>query len=172
MFKKFLALIAVFAMILLYSSEVFAAGVDDVVSNKWTKSTSQFIVIITRPDDNESTFRKSYIICGNTRKENIRVKLLILNKNTGTYELFNNSNGENSWDIGASGVFMKEIDLPYEGSNTIRIVAYDKYASKSLVAGKNLQISDFTITLLNNNIKNNIKNRFVRFTDMLYKMFE
>jgi hypothetical protein len=151
------------------------SAINDELISKQTKASSQFIVTITRPDSDESTFRNSYIISGNTKKNNIKVKLLLLNKTSDKYELFENDEGESSWIIGTSGVFMKEVELPVEGSYAIRIVAFNKFDENNLVLGKTLQVSDFNISLLNKNIKDKIKSkmsRFIDFTNMLHRLFD
>jgi hypothetical protein len=82
---------------------------DTLFKNKETEDTEQFLVTITRPEGDESTFRKSYIVCGNSTAESITVKLFMYNEESETFEPFENTEGECSWDIGFSGFFIKEI---------------------------------------------------------------
>ncbi|MFZ5989347.1 MAG: hypothetical protein ACOYWZ_19810 [Bacillota bacterium] len=171
MFKKFIVLftLAVFVLGLCVTS--FAAGENDLLANKDTKDTKQFLVTITRPEGDESTFKKSYVICGNSDKEGITVQLLMYNDKTGNFEPFKNTDEEDTWKIGASGFFMKEIELPNNGANRIRIAAYKDGDKKNLIPGENLQVNTFTVTLLDKGIKDSIKNGFFRITDMLTKLF-
>jgi len=167
--KKILSIVIVSIFILVSSIPLYATE-KNIINDKSTKSTSQFLVSITRPEGDESTFKKSYVICGNSRKEDILVKLLTYNKNTDSYEEYENTDGDSCWSIGSSGVFMKEIQLPKEGANLIRIVAYNKYAD-TLKINENLQVSNFTITLLNKSVKDAIKNGFFRITDILNEYY-
>lgn len=158
----------------------FAADSDSILAKKDTKDTEEFMVTITRPEGDESTFKSSYVICGNTTKKDIRVRLYILDKETDKFKEFNlnetskNGENENYWDIGESGIFMKEIILPELGANTIRIVAYnknDEIVKEELKPGESIQINSYTITVLNKKIKDSIKNGVFRITDMLNKLF-
>lgn len=178
MLKK-IALLLLIALITVNSLiPGFAADSDSILVKKDTKDTEEFMVTITRPEGDESTFKSSYVICGNTTKKDIRVRLYILDKETDKYKEFNFSeiskNGENYWDIGESGIFMKEIILPEIGANTIRILAYNKNDEdnkENLKPGETIQINSYTITVLNKKIKDTIKNGVFRITDMLNKLF-
>lgn len=142
------------------------------IRNKATKDTSQFLVSITRPEGDESTFKKSYVICGNSSEEEIRVRLMIYDDEAGTYKDFENTDGTSYWDIGVSGIFMKEVILPTTGANNIRILAYEKKNEQKidkLTPDKDLQINSFTVTLLNKNIKDTIKGGFFKITDFFNK---
>ncbi|NLD46858.1 MAG: hypothetical protein GX660_06615 [Clostridiaceae bacterium] len=180
MIKKitFLLLIALITVNSLIPS--FAVDTDSMLVKKETKDTEEFMVTITRPEGDESTFKSSYVICGNTTKKDIRVKLYILDKETDKYTEFNineaakNGEHESYWDIGESGIFMKEIILPEIGTNTIRILAYNKNNEdnkENLKPGESIQINSYTITVLNKKVKDSIKNGLFRITDMLNKLF-
>ncbi len=93
------------------------------------------------------------------------------NRYTDSYEDFDNTNGDSYWDIGCSGFFMKEIELPREGSNKLRIVAYNKNDSE-LGWGTNLQVNNFAITLLDLRLKDALKYGLFRFTDFFNQMFD
>ncbi|HOA98275.1 MAG TPA: hypothetical protein PKK29_10940, partial [Acetivibrio saccincola] len=125
---------------------------DALFRNKDTEDTEQFLVTITRPEGDESTFRKSYIVCGNSTAEGITVKLYMYSEESGTFEPFKNTEGESSWNIGISGFFIKEIELPNVGANRIRIAAYKN--GGELVLGENAQVNTFTVTLLDSEVKN------------------
>ena len=58
--------------------------------------TEQFLVTITRPEGDETTFKESYVLCGNSGKENITVQLLMYNEWTGKFEPFCNIDGEDT----------------------------------------------------------------------------
>jgi hypothetical protein len=73
--------------------------------------------------------------------------------------------------MGDCGIFIKEVVLPRNGLNRIRIAAYRSSESDKLELGKNLQVNDFTITVLNQGIKDMIKNGLFRVSDMLNNMF-
>lgn len=174
MIKKIgvLFLIAIFSVSMCMT--VFAGGEVDLISDKNTEDTKQFLVTITRPEGDETTFKESYVICGNSDKQDITVKLLMYNEETEVFEPFMNLDGEDTWVIGASGFFMKEIELPKNGANRIRIAAYQGSNGEKeieLVPEENLQVNTFTVTLLDKSIRDSIKNGFLRITDMLDNLF-
>ncbi|HOQ36650.1 MAG TPA: hypothetical protein PK033_05410 [Acetivibrio sp.] len=174
MMKKMISLILVFMFSICLCVNALAQNdVPDVFVNKDTQETEQFLVTITRPEGDETTFKESYVLCGNSDKENITVKLLMYNELTGKFEPFKNIDGEDTWQIGASGFFMKEIKLPKKGANKIRIVAYKGSNEKDVVLkpGDNLQVNTFTVTLLEKSVKDSIKRGFLRITDMLNVLF-
>ena len=127
-----------------------------------TKRTNQFLVSIARPLCDESTYKRVFKICGSTINKDIRVRLYALNEVTNTYKPLKNTKGELFWDVGASGVFIKEAILPKEGVNKILVCAYDKKQEGNLRVGENLQINEFNITLLNSNIRDTVANRLFK----------
>ncbi|NLI57121.1 MAG: hypothetical protein GX387_01115 [Clostridium sp.] len=143
---------------------------DTLFKNQETEDTEQFLVTITRPEGDESTFRKSYIVCGNSTAESITVKLFMYNEESETFEPFENTEGECSWNIGLSGFFIKEIQLPNVGANRIRIAAF-KNSGEELVLGENAQVNTFTVTLLDSEVKNSMKRGFFNINQMLMKIF-
>lgn len=171
MLKKLGCAISILAVLAIFSLQSFASSVNDIIYDKKTKSTDEFLVTITRPEGDESTFKTSYVICGNTENKDIMVEILILNEK-GDYEAFENTDGESSWDIGESGVFMKEVVLPNLDANQIRIAAYKKAEIDNAKLNENLQIRDFTITVLKEEVKDKIKNGFVSVTDILKDIFK
>ncbi|MCL2741222.1 MAG: hypothetical protein FWE70_03815 [Oscillospiraceae bacterium] len=83
------------------------------------------ILEVTRPFNlEEISFKKAFIVCGFTAESNVRVYLLLFNKDLDRYERLY-INGTSGWDIGASGLFIKQIDLK-EGKNQLRLLAYIK----------------------------------------------
>ncbi|GAE88933.1 hypothetical protein [Acetivibrio straminisolvens] len=172
--KKIFALFLIVVFSIGMCMTVFADEKIDLISDKKTEDTKQFLVTITRPEGDETTFKESYVICGNSDKQNITVKLLMYNEKTEQFEPYMNLDGEDTWTIGASGFFMKEIELPKKGANKVRIVAYQgtaKMDKAELVLGENLQVNTFTVTLLDRSIRDAIKNGFLRITDMLDNLF-
>ncbi|MBP5427225.1 MAG: hypothetical protein J6Y29_04980 [Clostridiales bacterium] len=117
------------------------------------RQTEQFLVSIARPLQDESTYKDMFKICGSTKMDNIRIRMYIWNENTGTYKALKNSQGETYWDIGRSGVFVKEAMLPKKGVNIVRVCAYDKRQEHKLEVGRNLQVNEFSIIFLNKKVK-------------------
>ena len=123
--------------------------------DKNTKNTAQFLVTITNPVESELTFSSSYVLSGvaNEGIENITVLAYILDEETNTFIPYKNTDGEYSWDIGKSGIFIKEVILPKEGINEIRIVVFNKSEAEKIELNVNLQVNDFSINLLDDSIK-------------------
>lgn len=160
MLKKILFSIVLAMAIIFTSFSSFAyTTVLDILKSKDVKTTDEFLVNIIRPEGDETTSKKSYVICGNAlnNAEDIRVHIFIENSDGELVE-FKNTDGESSWDIGASGIFMKEVVFPGEGINSIRIAAYKKSELSKLKAGENLQINDFKITVLPEGFWSSIRN--------------
>ncbi|MEN2776315.1 hypothetical protein [Acetivibrio clariflavus] len=180
MYKKIFYIFTLVLLITSFSITSFAEGLEDqkllnkytILADKNTSDTEQFLVTITRPEGDESTFKKSYVICGNTVKDDIRVMLLIYDKDEKKYIPFANTDGDYMWDIGASGIFMKEVILPNKGANDVRIIAFKKNETEKLVPKTNLQINSFTVSVLDNGIKEAIKTGFLKITDMLNGLFK
>jgi hypothetical protein len=152
---------------------------DDVIYSVDTKPTAkQFLVTITRPEKEESKSKKSYVICGVSEEkepENIVVKLLIYDKETKSYIDFPDVEGNTSWDLGKYGILIKEIEFPEDGINKIRIVAYKKGSGKvetTLTRGENLQISDYTLNVMKEDITEKIKNGIIKITDFFKGIFK
>ncbi|HOQ00389.1 MAG TPA: hypothetical protein PK604_06090 [Acetivibrio clariflavus] len=180
MYKKIFYIFTLVLLITSFSITSFAEGLEDqkllnkytILADKNTSDTEQFLVTITRPEGDESTFKKSYVICGNTVKDDIRVMLLIYDKDEKKYIPFANTDGDYMWDIGVSGIFMKEVILPNKGANDVRIIAFKKNETEKLVPKTNLQINSFTVSVLDNGIKEAIKTGFLKITDMLNGLFK
>jgi len=180
MYKKIFYIFTLVLLITSFSITSFAEGLEDqkllnkytILADKNTSDTEQFLVTITRPEGDESTFKKSYVICGNTVKADIRVMLLIYDKDEKKYIPFANTDGDYMWDIGVSGIFMKEVILPNKGANDVRIIAFKKNETEKLVPKTNLQINSFTVSVLDNGIKEAIKTGFLKITDMLNGLFK
>ncbi|MCX7843346.1 MAG: hypothetical protein N2489_09795 [Clostridia bacterium] len=167
--KVIIPLLLLLAVLLLAMPSL--AAFSSVIYDKDIKSTDEFLVKITRPEGDETTFKRSYVICGNTTLSGIRVELAI-EDSKGTFVPFYNTDDESGWDVGQSGIFMKEVVLPETGANRIRIAAFQKANSKNLVAGENLQIKDYTITVLEQSFKDRIKNGVLNVTEALKTIFK
>ena len=152
--KLSLIMTAAILMTLLLCTQSYAASINDVIYDESTlmRSSEEFLVAITRPEGDETAFKQSYVICGNTEPKDIRVELAIVNKN-GELEPFLNTDGESGWDVGESGIFMKEVILPSMGVNVIRIAAFKKSEASDPKPGWNLQINDYTITVREESFK-------------------
>ena len=145
MFKKICSALICAAVIGFMTMSVFAAN----------------IVNITRPEGSEeSTFSKSYVLCGNTSLENVVVELSVYDSSLGMFVPYANTDGQTYWTIGSSGMFAKEVTLPNTGANKIQIAAY--------AAGNPFekQYQSFTINLLNPGLKEMIMNSYLKFTDV------
>lgn len=158
MIKKVSTILIIAVIVCAFSIPVFA-GVDSSIYNPDTSTTDQFMVTITRPDGDESTFNQSYVICGVTGQEGVTVKALI--EKDGWYSDFPDTDGVTSWTIGSSGVFMKEVTFPNTGANKLRIVAY---------TDSQRQINDFTITVLEQSLKDKIQQGLMTIKDMFKQL--
>ncbi len=106
---------------------------------------------ITSPDkDKDFTYKKSYILSGNSEFSDIIITIAKYNENTNEYERMNNTDGESSWEINSTGLFSKEILLA-KGVNKIKIIA--TRTSQREKVNPEIQINCFTIELLNEKIE-------------------
>ena len=146
---------------------------DEIMESADVAATEQFLVTITRPVGDETTFKKTFVICGVTEESDVRVALAVKDEESGKYSYLKNTEGNSSWDIGSIGIFTKEINLA-EGTNSIKIAAYKKGESGELKPGENLQISYYTITVLKESIRQKIENGLRMLTDKIItdKIFE
>jgi hypothetical protein len=159
-------------LILLFLLVFYIPAFANTTYDKGTPATKEFYVKTSRPQNNESTLKKACFISGSTDEKGITVELYILNNNTGVYEPLVTSDGVSSFEIGASGMFIKEVDLPNYGENKILLVAIPKPeatkddVNKTEPANKDEsakeekieeQHSLFTITVLKENWKDIIK---------------
>lgn len=149
MFKKFVTGAVVALVLTCYSTVAFAGT----------------IINITRPEGDEVTYNPTYVICGNTDKEDVTVEVRVYHPDTDSYEPLYTTDGEFGWTIGGSGMFMKEVTLPYYDANKIKIVSYSKSIAESQ------QVDKFTITVLRDGIKNKLVNGAIKVTDMIRGIF-
>jgi len=156
----------------------------DIIKDNDIKETEQFLATIT---NNDTVFKKLYLICGYAEEKNIGAILARYNEEKGVYEEYLDTDGESRWDIGDSGLFTKEIELK-KGENKLKFIIYKKplvESSKSienedriaenaaienekinLEEGKNLQISFFTVNVLDESVKDKLINSVTKITDI------
>lgn len=141
---------------------------ENIITQKDADITEQFLFSITRPDGDEITHKKSYVICGVANEagviEDLRVVLSVYNENTEVYERLNNIDGVSSWDIGSFGMFTKEVILK-EGINKLKIIVYKK-SSDELEIGTNIQVNTFTVNVLRQGIIKKIANGTLRMNEI------
>lgn len=169
MYKKMTLTILITIALSVLSSPSFAAN-RDILYDSSTPSTSQFMVTITRPEGDESTFKKDYVICANTDQDDVVISVLKYNKQMGVYRPINGSDANSTWEIGRTGIFVKQIELPKVGTHPLRVVAYKKNEISRLELHTNLQVNNYTVTLLDRGIKDVIKSGFFRLSDMLSQL--
>jgi hypothetical protein len=172
-FKKTAVFMLMLVFVLSSSIVAFAApgdrddltGIPRIVTDKLyaksnTASDSQFLVSITKPEQvTDSTYKKSYVFSGVTEHSDIRVLLAIYDEEIGSYKPMHNTDGEIWWDLGFYGAFAKEMELN-KGTNNISVICY-KTSKASKLTEEDIQVSNFTITRLNENIVNKIMNSAV-----------
>ena len=113
------------------------------------ENTEQFLVQVTKPVTNETVFKESYSICGIRDsavdpKEEIVVYLLRYDSETGSYEFFEDIDGDYVWEISSNGVFTKNVILD-EGDNKFAVAAY-KASLGDTFTGEDVQVTMFNIT--------------------------
>lgn len=140
MFKKLVSGAIVAVVITCYSTMAFAGTV----------------INITRPEGDEVTYNQTYMICGNTDKSDVTVEVTVYDSNSDSYVPLYTTDGEYGWSIGDSGMFMKEVTLPYFDANKMKIVSYSRSASDKQ------QVDKFTITVLKEGIKQKIVNGVIK----------
>lgn len=95
------------------------------------------LVTVTNPNNGTTTF-KSQAVVSVTGDEGVIVTLYTYNAESGVYELYTDKNGENSWFIGPSGIFVKRVPI-YSGVNYIGVFAeqngYDQFVIRRVDKG-------------------------------------
>lgn len=169
MFKKAVSGILLMIMVSGIALSTSARGKDSIY-NPNTYSTEQFLANITRPEvKSETTYKQIYLVCGSSENRTLKFEALVLNDETGDYRPLSIVDGGNSWFMYEPGVFAEQLNLPKTGANKIRIATYYD-GSKELIPGKNLQISDYTITFMEKNEVSSM-NGFQRIATMLGYLF-
>lgn len=158
MFKKLIGIITALMILLACGIQAYAAGddssaiaeynskqINSVIRDADTKDNNNGIIEIKKPDDSViTTFKESYTISGETSKKNVKVYLAKYDADKDAYVLFENSDGESSWNIGSYGKFAKGIQLS-KGTNKFKIVAVVVSDSEKL-SKDDIQVFKFTIT--------------------------
>lgn len=146
MFKKFVISVIAILTVFMFSTVAFAAS---------------GIITITRPDGDETTFKKTYMVCGYSDKEDVTVEVSVYDDKLGYYVPLYTVDGESSWTIGSSGMFMKEVKLPYAGANKMSVVSYKNSDPD------NKQVNKFTITVLKESLKDKVYNVYFNIDNFL-----
>lgn len=126
----------------------------------------QFLAGITRPNKDETVYKKYYPICGTSTRDDVIVILTRYNPETEVYEEYANTDGDSRWGIGSSGLFSMDVELK-EGANKFKIIVYDKDEEDNLVLGESLQVDYFTITYYAS-LKDAILKPLINFTESLF----
>jgi len=175
MIKKLFSIVLAVVFIVAFAVSGFAFEeyevLPDIFYDKSIDSTDQFLVKITRPEGDETTIYKTYLICGNAKEDGITIQLLVENEN-GDLEKYvmNDGSGRSSWEVDAYSYFQKEVVLK-EGPNRIRVTAYKTSEEYDLKVGENLQVNNFTVTLLNQSLKDYVNKGIVKIGDLLRSFF-
>ncbi len=175
MLRKILSGMLVLVLLAAFALPVVAVGEDEqlpaIFYDKEVEGTSQFLVKITRPEGDESTIYKTYLICGSALQDGLTVQLMVEDIDGSLEEyILNDDSGKSSWEVNAYSYFQKEVVLK-EGANKIRVIVYKTGEAEKLVLEKNLQINNFTVTLLNQSLIDYLNRGIVRFGDMLKSFF-
>jgi hypothetical protein len=170
MFKK---IILIFSVISVFASlSVFTYSFNsDPRYDPSTPSTGEFMAVITRPQGvSETTFRNMFLLVGVNYERKLRFEALAFNPNSGVYEPASMARGQHTWEMTQPGVFAEQMVLRQSGVNNIRIAAYDIHET-DFVPGKNLQISNYAITLMEKKEDGNMGTGFGRISRMLSQIF-
>lgn len=156
MFKKSWCIFIFTIVIMLCSFTASAAPAGD--TDKDTPQEVKHLIMITRPDDDgDKTFNKTYMICGITTTDDVKIGIKLQKKNKeGKFEPFEDVDGRSSWVVGPSGIFAKEVKLD-TGNNVFRVVAY--YYDKSRPEYEDPH--EITITLLDINKVKELKTKIL-----------
>jgi len=130
---------------------------DNLVYRSELEETEQFLVKITNPKVHKQiVFTSSYVFFGFIEEPGITVVIAKKNSETGEYQYYENVNGEGFWDKGGI-LYLNEFELE-KGENDIKFIAYKNTEVEQLESGINLQVNYFSITFLEETIKNMIIN--------------
>lgn len=171
MIKKICTSVLLLVFIVTLSMQGFAWN-RNVFYDESTPSTSQFLVTITRPEGDETTLKRDYVICANTDVDNLVIAIFRYQSQSGTYRPINGTDANSTWEIGKSGIVVKQIELPRIGANQLRVIAYKKSEANYLQLNYNLQVNNYTVTLLDSGMKDAIKNGFFRLSEMFSQLWK
>ena len=91
-------------------------------------NTAQLYIEVTKPTGDETVYKEDFAICGVRNgdidpEDSIAVYLAKINPETAAYEEAIDTEGSSSWEIGANGIFAKNVSLA-EGDNRFALAAY------------------------------------------------
>lgn len=145
MYKKILLLVLTLGII--YILGLGAAAAPQAIDSSY-RGTAK-IVHVTNPNDGITTF-KNHTVVSVTGDEGVIVTLYVYNPNNKKFVLHTERNGENSWFIGPSGLFVKRLPIN-PGVNYIGVFAeqrgYDQFITRR-VDQANKSIRDGVKTIL------------------------
>lgn len=185
MLRKLCAILIVALMLMMFSISAFAyygsnsylrartsggeAGLklSDLVKSEDIGETRQFLATITKPVGDETTFKKSYVVCGFSDKSDISIAVAVYDEGNDCYTYISE---DSVWDISNSGIFSEEIPLR-EGANKLKIVAFVKSQSGNLKPGANAQVSYFTVTVLKESVKDRIMQGVLKVKESISSFF-
>jgi len=145
----------------------FYSEYDSTLKNGAALDNGQFIMTITKPENNkDSTYKKSYIISGKSEFDDVVISAARLNRKTGEYELIRNTDGDSSWGIG-SGIFSTEIIL-IDGVNNLLFISYRK---SEMDEGK-IQFNSITVELLPESITEKVTRKVAEIGKSIAKGLE
>lgn len=137
-----------------------------IMASKDTASTEQFLITITNPVGDKADFEKTVMFIGYSNKADLSVSILVYDEQAEKYVECKDIDDLSSWDMPVRSTFRREVQLK-EGTNKIRIVSYVKSDIKELKAGTNLQVNNFSITVLKENSKGNRNRGFINYIDVV-----
>lgn len=135
--KKVLFAIITLGLIYILGTGVFAAPQELDPTYDGTAK----IINVTNPDNNITTLKR-YVVVTATGDEGVIVTLYTYNPETKMYELYKDANSDDSWRIGASGLFIKRIPVE-DGINYIGVFAeqngYDQFVKRRVDRDRSLK---------------------------------
>jgi len=142
----------------------------DIIKNV-VDATEQFLLKVTSPKagmEEQTTYKKSYVFCGEAQKPGLRVVIAVYNPEK---EIFTRVKIADNGEIGASNLFASEVSLR-EGENKVKIVVYELNEDGEYELGTNVQVSYFTITSVKETFKEQILNGVRKLVDVFNQVEE
>ena len=106
MYKKLLLLVLTTGLLYILSVGVFAAP--QTINSSYRGNSG--IIYVTNPNDGITTF-KNHTVVSVIGDEGVIVTLYVYDANAGEFVLYTERNGENSWFVGPSGLFIKRLPI-------------------------------------------------------------
>lgn len=120
MIKKIFLMSLSICMLYLLGTVSFAAPSQ--LSSTYISSID--VIDVTNPEDGVTTFKDNSVV-SLIGQENVAISLYLYDPNLAKFVLFHEANGESSWIVGPSGLFIKRIPID-NGVNYIGVFAeYD-----------------------------------------------